>query len=341
VDSIKSNGFDKRNAFLAIDKLTKCYELKTGIFESFRRRKAAVIHAVDEVSLSLRKGEIVGVAGESGSGKTTLGELILRLQEPTSGKIYFDNIDTSQIKRKKLREFRKKVQMVFQDPYETLNPRFTVLSTVSEPLKINDSGDEDERIRRTIEVLELCELKPAKDFLYRYPHELSGGQRQRVSISRAIVLGPELVVADEPVSMLDFSIRAGVLNLLKKLKEELGLTVLYISHDLATINYICDRTMIMYLGKIVEGGDTFKIMSSPLHPYTQGLIACVPKMDIDQSRAKIDIPDEIMSFSTSSEGCRFQPRCSKAKAICESIDPDLKSYEDAHAVACHLYNENT
>jgi peptide/nickel transport system ATP-binding protein len=336
---VKSPEILDRNALLAIDNLKKCYSMKTGFVSSFVRRKTDMIYAVDGVSLSLNRGEIVGLAGESGSGKTTLGELILRLQKPTDGKIVFDNMDVFQIRGEDLKAFRKRVQMIFQDPYETLNPRFTIFSSVSEPLKINDMGDEDERLRRVLKVLEQCELKPAEDFLYRYPHELSGGQRQRVSIGRAMVLGPEFVVADEPVSMLDFSIRAGILNLLKKFRSDLGLTILYISHDLATINYVCDRTLIMYLGKIVEMGLTSHVLASPLHPYTQGLIACIPKMNDDLSQATIDIPDDIMNLSALSKGCRFQPRCPKAKAKCVNIEPELRKHSDVHAVACHLYDD--
>lgn len=324
---------------ISVENLKKHYYLKSGLLAGLFKKEKRILKAVDGVSFSVGRGEIIGLAGESGSGKTTLGELLLRLQESDGGKIFLGNTDITRLIGKSLIKFRKEVQMIFQDPYETLNPRFTIYEMVCEPLKIHRIGDDQEKLERVIKALELAELKPAKDFLERYPHELSGGQRQRVSISRAIVLEPKFIVADEPVSMLDVSIRAGILNLLKNLNSNLGVTFLYISHDLTTINYICRRTMIMYLGKIVECGETSRILSSPFHPYTKALISSVPRVDLKVFRKRADIRGEISDPINLPSGCRFHPRCLEAKEICHTVEPNLKDHGNHHKVACHLHGE--
>lgn len=328
------------SAIISVQNLKKDFYLRTGLLADLFRKNKPILRAVDGVSFSVTQGEIVGLAGESGSGKTTLGEILVRLQEPSEGKIFLGTEDITRLAGPRLIEFRKKAQMIFQDPYETLNPRFTIYETICEPLKIHQIGDERERVTRVIEALERAELRPGKEFLDRYPHELSGGQRQRVSISRAIVLEPKFIVADEPVSMLDVSIRAGILNLLKNLNAHLGVTIIYISHDLTTIKYICTRTMILYLGKIVERGETSKILNSPLHPYTRALIAAVPRIDLKASRKRADIRGERSNALDHPLGCRFRPRCSEAKETCQNIEPNLKYYDETHEVACHLFDES-
>lgn len=322
---------------LEVRELKKHYQLSRGFFANLLGHKGGTVKAVDDVSFRVAQGEILGLAGESGSGKTTIGELIVRLQRPTSGQVLFDGIDLVQLRGGTLKRFRKKVQMIFQDPYETLNARYTVLGTVAEPLKIHRLGDETKRRQTVTETLERCGLVPPEAFLSRFPHELSGGQRQRVAISRAIVLSPKFVVADEPVSMLDFSIRAGVLNLLKNLRSELGLTLLYISHDLTTIRYLCDRILVMYLGRIVEAGKTWKVLSEPLHPYTRGLVACAPRPPGVRRRNEFQIPPKKADMEIPTEGCRFAQRCREVKKECEISKPELMEYEEGRWVTCHLY----
>lgn len=241
----------------------------------------------------LREAKLLVLSGKAGQERPPWVRLLVRLQDPSDGRIFSGTTDIAYLSGKKLMKFRKETQMIFQDPYQTLNPRFTVYETVCEPLKIHRRGAGQERLERVIEALERSELKPGKDFLTRYPHELSGGQRQRVSISRAIVLEPKFIVADEPVSMLDVSIRAGILNLLRNLNSNLGITFIYISHDLTTIKYICKRTLIMYLGKIVECGETSPILSTPLHPYTKALISAAPRIDLKEYRKRAAIRGEM------------------------------------------------
>jgi peptide/nickel transport system ATP-binding protein len=323
---------------ILVENLKKHFFVRSGLFESLFGNKRQVLAAVDGVSFSIGRGEFVGLAGESGSGKTTLGELLVKLQKPSEGKIFLETTEVTNIVGKDLIKFRKKSQMIFQDPYETLNPRFTIYKTLCQPLEIHRMGNDKEKLERVIEALERAELTPARNFLNRYPHELSGGQRQRVSISRAIILEPEFIVTDEPVSMLDVSIRAGILNLLKNLNSNSGVTLLYISHDLATIKYTCKRSMIMYMGEIVECGETSQILSSPLHPYTKALISAIPRIDLKAPRKRAHIQGEMSDRTKLSSGCRFYPRCLEPKDICHRIKPKLKDYGEQYQVACHLYH---
>lgn len=294
------------------------------------------VRAVDDVSFDITRKKIIGLAGESGSGKTTTGEIISLLQKPTDGKIVFNGVNINDLSGKELVGFRRACQMVFQDPYETLNPRFTVRRSIEEPLLINGWRNEKKRFEKVKDALERAELRPAEDFMYRFPHELSGGQRQRVAIARGIVLDPVLLVADEPVSMLDVSIRAGILNLLRKLRDNMGLSMLYISHDLSTIKYICDEVIIMYLGRIMEKGPTKEVLSQPVHPYTKALIASVPVSDPDVKREEADIKGDLPDQIDIPEGCRFAPRCFSANDRCQSEEPELYSIKKSHQAACFL-----
>ena len=307
---------------LSVENARKVFRLKG---EGFLSRNTRDLKAVDDVSFSVQDREILGFAGESGSGKSTLGELIAHLQDITSGRILYLGDDITGFSRNELKKFRSSLQMVFQDPYETLNPRFTVLQTVMEPLKIHDIGEDFfQRVELVKKALARAELRPPEDFLERFPHQLSGGQRQRVALARAIVVEPDFIVADEPVSMLDVSIRAGILNLLKRLRDEMGASILYISHDLATIRYICDRTAILYLGRIMELGDTEELINNPAHPYTKMLLRAVPVSDPDRERERVDPRGEIPDPIDLPNGCRFHPRCPEAFAPCGFEGRDVK-----------------
>ena len=319
--------------------LQKLFALKVGFFASLMKREE-YIHAVNEISFQIGRGEILGLVGESGCGKTTTGRLLLRLEEPTEGQMRFHDTDIAGLKGDALTAFRKKVQMIFQDPYESLNPRFTVMDTVAEPLIVHGVTESlDERESLVCHALERAELEPAAEFLYRYPHELSGGQRQRVAIARGIVLGPEFIVADEPVSMLDVSIRAGVMNLLLRLREESNLTMLFISHDVAVTRYMSDRIAVMYLGRIVELASSEAIVTRPLHPYTQALLTSVPVPDPKFKRGRAKISGELPSPIDLPSGCAFHPRCPYAKPICKEQKPLLREVATAHYAECHFAGE--
>lgn len=313
------------NNVLEVIDVQKRFPVKTSFWKSIRGEKRE-LKAVDQVSFNVREREILGFAGESGSGKSTLGELISKLQDATDGKILYLGEPITGKSAKELKEFRRNMQVVFQDPYETLNPRFTILNTIIEPLIIHKIGsDYAERVEIAKKALQRAELTPVEQYMDRYPHQLSGGQRQRVALARAIVIEPKFIIADEPVSMLDVSVRAGILNLLQKLRDEMGVSIIYISHDLATIRYICDRTAILYLGKIMEMGDTEDVIQHPVHPYTKMLLAAVPIPDPDAGRKRVDPRGEIPDAIELPNGCRFHPRCEYALSHCGWEGKDLRS----------------
>ena len=321
---------------LSVKNLMKYFHLKRRKFFRFGGSDAYV-RAVDGVSFNLMKGEILGLAGESGCGKTTTGRAILRLTEPTGGEVYFQGVDLLSIKKGLFKSYRRQMQMIFQDPYESLNPRRTVSETVRQPIEIHKlAKTESEKKDLIIETLEEVELRPATEFLDRYPHMLSGGQRQRVAVARAIVLRPKIMVADEPVSMLDVSTRSGILSLIEKLRKDLDLSYIYITHDLATAKYICDRIAIMYLGRIVEIGPTRKIIMDPTHPYTKALVAAVPVPDPETKIGEIPIKGEVpLNPIDLPPGCRFHPRCPYAIEKCMEEEPELTPVGDDCLVACH------
>ncbi len=305
------------------------------------------VKAVDGVSFDIKEGEVVCLVGESGSGKTTTGKAILLLIWPTSGRVIFEGMDLLAFKQKAkrkerkklLKEFRKKAQIIFQDPFESLDPRMTIYDIIAEPVKVNKIYDTaDEEYDAVARALEDVRLVPPEEFMTRFPHELSGGQRQRVAIARALILRPKFIVADEPVSMLDASIRTQILTLMEDLRQEYGLTYLFITHDLAQARYTGDRIVVMYLGRIMEMGPTEKVIKEPLHPYTKVLISHVPIPDprAAKQREKIEIPGETPSPIDLPPGCRFAPRCPFALDVCKREEPELVEVEPGHWVACHL-----
>ena len=318
---------------LKVDFLKVWFSAKSGFWVDLFKRPYYV-KAVDGVSFTLDRGEILGLAGESGCGKTTTAYTVLSLYEPREGKILFEGKNLSSLRGKGLKTFRKKVQIIFQDPYQSLNPRFTVMKSVSEPLVIHGAGNQRGRTDKTLAALHSAGMIPPGDFLERFPHELSGGQRQRIAIARAIILNPSLLVADEPVSMLDVSVRAGILNLLKTFARERNMGIIYISHDLGTIRYICDRTAIMYLGRIVEIGRSENVIRNPLHPYTKALIDSVPETDPKMKRPEANLLGRFIEAERPEFGCRFQPRCPRSLEVCAREEPELIKVGEAHEVAC-------
>lgn len=295
-----------------------------------------LLKAVDDVSFSIQKGETFGLVGESGCGKTTVGRCLVRLYEPTDGRIFFDGQDIAHLGEKSLTPYRRRMQMIFQDPYASLNPRMTVASIIAEPLRYAGASKayQTERVR---ELVDLVGLKP--DHLQRYPHEFSGGQRQRVGIARALVLNPALVICDEPISALDVSIQAQVVNLLRDYQQAEGTSYLFIAHDLSMVRYVSDDIGVMYLGQLVESSDSEEIYKNPLHPYTKGLLSCIPIADpkLARAHASAGVEGDLPSPVNPKPGCRFCGRCPYAKPICSEQTPAMKEAAPGHFVACHLY----
>ena len=325
---------------LKVVNLKKWFPVRLGFWTTLFSRKQLFVRAVDGISFNIQQGELFGLAGESGSGKTTTGRVILRLTEPTDGKIFFEGKDITNLSYEELKPFRRKMQIIFQDPYESLNPRMTIMDIISEPLQVQGLDKEVDVEEAVRSALEDVQLVPPEEFMYRFPHELSGGQRQRVAVARALVLRPKFIVADEPVSMLDVSIRAEVLNLMLDLAQKHKVAFLYITHDLALARHICDRIAIMYLGKIMELGRVDDVIKEPLHPYTQALMKAVPVPDPTARRADVVIKGEIPSPINPPSGCRFHTRCPQCiKDICRKKEPELVEIQKDHYVACHLYNK--
>jgi len=324
---------------LKVENLKKWFPVRMGFWETLVSRRQLFVRAVDGVSFEVKKAEIFGLAGESGSGKTTTGRLVLKLVDPTGGRIFFQGRDLSTLSEKGMKPIRRKMQIVFQDPYESLNPRMTIADIMAEPLRIQKVGSEEEIEKRVHQALENVQLVPPEEFLFRFPHELSGGQRQRVATGRALVLDPVFIVADEPVSMLDVSIRAEVLNLMVDLVRKFSVSFLYITHDLALARHICDRIAVMYLGKIMEKGTAEQVILEPLHPYTRALISAVPVPDPESARAEVVIKGEIPSPINPPSGCRFHTRCPEyIGEICRTKEPQLVDVGNGHMVACHLHS---
>ncbi len=321
---------DDNDIVLEVKDLKKYFHIGGGFMD---RKSAMTIRAVDDVSFKVRRGETFGLVGESGCGKTTLGQTIIRLYNPTSGNIIFNGTDISTLKPASLRQHRRKMQMIFQDPSASLDPRMTVGSIISEPLNIYGIGTKEERRERVRELLRVVGLNSY--FTNRYPHEFSGGQRQRIGIARSLAMNPDLVICDEPVSALDVSVQAQVLNLLRQLQSDFNLTYLFIAHNLAVVAHISDRVGVMYLGKLVEIGESKTITEQPKHPYTQALISAIPIADPHRQRDRIILEGDVPSPANPPTGCRFHPRCPVARPDCSEREPLLREITPGHWVACH------
>ncbi|MCS6903510.1 MAG: ABC transporter ATP-binding protein [Candidatus Bipolaricaulota bacterium] len=313
------------------------FALRRGLFQR------GIVHAVNGVSLSIAAQEIVALVGESGSGKTTLGRVSLRLERPTQGRVWFDSREISHVSEGMLKEFRRRAQAVFQDPYSSINPYMTVSQIVEEPLIIHKIGSRSERLAQVEALLEALRLHPVREFMQKFPHQMSGGQRQRVALARALILNPDYLMADEPVSMIDASSRAEILQLMHEQQKERGMAVLYITHDIATARHYAHRIGVMYLGSLVELGPSRRIIDRPLHPYTQHLIEAVPEPDpANRQRQRQVVPGEPPSPIHLPKGCFFHPRCPKfMKGLCDAARPALKEIESGHAVACYLYHQES
>ncbi len=320
-------------AILRVSHLKKYFPIKKNFFG----KPVKYLHAVDDVSFDVKRGTAIGVVGESGCGKTTLGRTILRLYDVDGGEVWFEGVKLSGLKKRNLRKYRTDIQLIFQDPYSSLPPRMTVGSIIAEAVKVHHIVPKNEVHDYVLGVMKQCGLQP--QYYDRYPHEFSGGQRQRICIARALAVKPKLVICDEPVSALDVSIQAQIINLLKDLQERMGLTYVFISHDLSVVKYITDQILVMYLGNVMEHGKTEDIFANPLHPYTQALFSAVPVPDPDAKMNRIILEGDIPSPANPPRGCKFHTRCSRCMNVCRMIQPEYLEAEENHFVACHLYDE--
>jgi oligopeptide/dipeptide ABC transporter ATP-binding protein len=325
-------------ALLEVKDLVKRFPITSGVF---LQRTIGMVHAIEGVSFSVDEGETLGLVGESGCGKTTTGRCILQLHKPTSGSIRFEGKELTTMGRNQLQTMRRDMQIVFQDPYASLNPRMTVGTIVAEPLTIHRIGTRAERKERVRELLDLVGLNPS--FTNRYPHQFSGGQRQRIGLARALALNPKLIICDEPVSALDVSIQAQILNLFEQLQEDLGLTYLFIAHNLSVVKHISERVAVMYLGKIMEIAPSAELYSNPVHPYTYGLLSAIPIPDpsIQRHRSRIVLEGDVPSPSAPPPGCVFHPRCFRAKEICSQQVPEMTTHGSGHHSACFFPLDKT
>lgn len=324
----------EENILIKVKNLKKYFNLRTGFIFN---KAAGSVKAVDDISFFIKKGETFGLVGESGCGKSTAARLVLRLLQPSAGEIYYKGINILKLKRSQMFKYRREIQIIFQDPYASLSPRMTIGDIVSEPLEIHRVGDRSSRLKKIKETLKIVGLNP--EHINRYPHEFSGGQRQRVGIARALVLQPELIICDEPVSALDVSVQAQILNLMVDLQKEFNLTYLFIAHDLSVVKYVSNRIGVMYLGKIVEIAASEDLYKKPLHPYTMGLLSAIPIPDpnLERQRKRIILPGDVPSPINPPTGCRFHPRCPNAQEICSKQEPELKNYTENgndHFAAC-------
>ncbi len=320
----------KGETLLEVKDLVKHFPITGGLLG----KQVAKVHAVDGVSFTLKRGETLGLVGESGCGKSTTGRVILRLIEPTGGKVVFDGHDVFGLDRRNMRALRRRMQIIFQDPYASLNPRMTVGSIVEEGLKIHNLGTPKERKEKVAHILEKVGLGP--EHMRRYPHEFSGGQRQRIGIARVLALNPDLVIGDEPVSALDVSIQAQVINLLEDLQAEFGLSYIIIAHNLSVVEHISDRVAVMYLGKIVELSDAKALYANPLHPYTEALLSAVPIPDPTAKKQRIILEGDVPSPISPPPACRFHPRCPYRRKVCAEVEPEWRELKPGHFAACHF-----
>ena len=323
---------NREKKILEVCNLEKHFYGKASLFKQKKDRPC--LKAVNDVSFTINEGEIFGIVGESGCGKSTLGRTVIRLLEPTKGQVFYNGIDLANLSKEEMRLMRREIQIIFQDPYSSLNPRMTVKELIKAPLDVFSDNSEEEKLKEVIDMMTMVGLR--YDDMEKYPHEFSGGQRQRIVIARALIIKPKFIFCDEPVSALDVSVRAQVLNIMKDLQKKFNLTYMFVSHDLSVVRYLCDRIVVMYLGKIVELANRDDLYENPQHPYTQALLSSIPVPDVDVKVERIILDGEIPSSYDTPSGCKFHTRCKYAQSICFEKEPVMRNVNESHFVSCHI-----